>query len=204
MLARTETVLVPTVSRLSARHPESPAPMSTALLVIDMQQALCSGEEAVHGIEGVIARVNDLVRRARAASAPVLLVQHEEAEGPLAHGAPGWQLVEGLKAVDTDPRFRKTTPNAFHNTPLQPWLQAHGITRLVVCGLQTDFCVDTTVRQALPLGYAVALAADAHSTTDGVISAAQVIAHHNRTLRHMTHFGPDMQVLPAADIAYTA
>lgn len=178
--------------------------MPTALLVIDMQQALCSGEEAAHGIEGVIDRVNELIAGARAAGAPVLLVQHEEDGGPLAHGAPGWQLVQGLAVTDADPRLRKTTPNAFHATNLQPWLQQHGITRLVVCGLQTDFCVDTSVRQALPLGYAVALASDAHSTTDGVISATQVIAHHNRTLRYMTHFGPEIQVRPAAEIAFTA
>jgi nicotinamidase-related amidase len=176
--------------------------MPTALLVIDMQRALCTGDEAAHGIDEVLRQVNHLVRGARQAGAPVVLVQHEEDGGPLSHGAPGWQLVDGLEAAAADPRIRKKTPNSFHGTTLQPLLQELGITRLVVCGLQTDFCVDTTVRQALPLGYDIALAADAHSTTDGVISAPQVIAHHNRTLRYMTHFGPAVEVRPAAEISF--
>jgi nicotinamidase-related amidase len=68
--------------------------------------------------------------------------------------------------------------------------------------LQTEFCVDTTVRQALPLGYSVTLAADAHSTTDGALRAEQVIAHHNRTLRWMTSYGPRMEVKPAAEVVF--
>lgn len=70
------------------------------------------------------------------------------------------------------------------------------MSHVVICGLQTEFCVDTTVRQALPLGY------DAHSTTDGALRAEQVIAHHNRTLRWMTSYGPRMEVVPAAEVTF--
>lgn len=176
--------------------------MPTALLVIDMQQALCSGDEAAFGIDRVIANVNLLMQRARSAGVPVVLVQHEEDEGLLVRDTRGWELADGLAASAADLRVGKRTPNAFHGTCLHGLLQERNIDRLVVCGLQTDFCVDTTVRQALPLGYAVALASDAHSTTDGVIPAEQVIAHHNRTLRYMTHFGPRIEVRPAVEIAF--
>ncbi|MDP2006097.1 MAG: cysteine hydrolase family protein [Rubrivivax sp.] len=176
--------------------------MTTALLVIDMQEALCAGPEAAFGIEAVLRQVNGLMQRARAAGAPVFLVQHEEDEGLMVHGTPGWQLATGLASAADDLPVRKRTPNAFHGTALQALLQARGITRLAVCGLQTDFCVDTTVRQALALGYAVALAADAHSTTDGVIRAEQAIAHHNHILRHLTHFGPAIEVRPSAQLAF--
>ncbi|MNW18398.1 Isochorismatase family protein [compost metagenome] len=61
---------------------------------------------------------------------------------------------------------------------------------MIVCGAQSDFCVDTTVRRALALGYEVVLVADAHSTLDnGVLVAAQIIAHHNTTLGNMSSFG---------------
>lgn len=57
------------------------------------------------------------------------------------------------------------------------------VKRLVVCGLQTEYCVDTTVRRAFSLGYEVTLAANAHSTWHGeVLPAAQIIAHHNSVL----------------------
>jgi nicotinamidase-related amidase len=68
--------------------------------------------------------------------------------------------------------------------------------------LQTEFCVDTTVRQALLLGYRVTLAADAHSTTDGALRAEQVIAHHNCALRWMTSCGPRMEVMHAAEVVF--
>ena len=66
---------------------------------------------------------------------------------------------------------------------MQADLEAGGITRLVVCGLHTDFCIDTTCRRAASLGYQVTLVADAHSTFDrDYISAEKVIEHHNRIL----------------------
>lgn len=176
--------------------------MSQALLIIDMQRALCQGQWAAHGIASVMDKINSLSRQARAARVPVVLVQHEEAGGPLELQADGWALADGLETAPDDLRVRKTTPNSFHQTELLELLKARGVSRLVVCGLQTEFCVDTTVRQALPLGFAVCLAADAHSTTDDVLPAPQVIAHHNRTLGHLGSFGPRIEVKPAAAIVF--
>ncbi|MBS1910872.1 MAG: cysteine hydrolase [Bacteroidetes bacterium] len=178
--------------------------MPTALLIIDMQQALCSGDEAAFGIDGVLDRINHLGRRAREAGLPVVLIQHEEDEGLLVPESAGWQLVQGLRTSGMDLRVRKRTPNSFHATGLDAILRERDITRLIVCGLQTECCIDTTVRQALALGYAVALASDAHSTVDGVITAEQAIAHHNRTLSFMNTFGPVIDVKPAAEIAMDA
>jgi len=175
--------------------------MSTALLVIDVQQAMCAGEYAAFEIDRVIERINTLGTKARAAGAPVIFVQHEEDDGPLRFGSAGWQLPAALETSAGDLRVRKTTPDSFHRTDLQPLLQERGITRLIACGLQTEFCVDTTARRALALGYEVDLVADGHSTMDnGVLCAAQIIAHHNTTLSHMTSFGPRVEVSPAAEL----
>ena len=165
--------------------------MTTAVLVIDVQHALCTGAEAAFDITGVIERINAVCAKARAVGAPIVLIQHEEANGSFRFGSDGWQLASGIQTRSDDVRVRKTTPDSFNLTELHPLLQAKGITHLVICGLQTDFCVDTTVRRALALGYQVVLVANAHSTVDnGVLSAAQIIAHHNITLSHMTSFGP--------------
>lgn len=179
--------------------------MTTALLVIDMQDALCTGEYAMFDIERVTDRVNALSARARAADVPVYLVQHEEGDGPLQFDTPGWQLFDRLSTAATDARVRKTTPNSFHRTELHQLLQAQGVDRLVVCGLQTDYCVDTTVRQALALGYEIVLAADAHGTMDnGVLTATQIVAHHNATLAQMQSFGPRITVTPAEQVQMAA
>jgi nicotinamidase-related amidase len=179
--------------------------MTTALLIIDVQRALCTGEEAAFDIDRVIARINELGGRARSAGVPVVLVQHEEGEGPLQFNTHGWQFADALVTRPEDLRLRKTAPDSFHRTDLHRLLQERTVTRLVICGLQTDFCVDTTVRRALALGYDVVLAADAHSTVDnGVLSAAQITAHHNRTLKFMNSFGPSVTVTPAAEVAIRA
>jgi nicotinamidase-related amidase len=177
--------------------------MKTALLVIDVQQAMCAGEWAAFDIDRVIERINAVSAQARAAGSPVVLVQHEEDDGPLKHGTDGWQLAEALATHPADLRVRKQTPNSFHRTDLHPLLQGRGITQLVICGLQSEFCVDSTVRGALALGYDVVLVADAHTTLDnGVLSAAQISAHHNATLGNMTSFGPRVSTVPAAEVSY--
>lgn len=76
--------------------------MTTALLIIDVQQALCSGEYECFEIGRVINTINDLSARARKAGVPVVLIQHEEAGSPLAHDAAGWQLAEGLQTSPKD------------------------------------------------------------------------------------------------------
>lgn len=177
--------------------------MTTALLIIDMQRALCAGPEAADGIDTVLVHINQLSRAARRAQFPVVWIQHQETAGTLVAESEGWQLADGLQVESGDLRVRKRTPNSFHGTTLQGLLQQRGVRRLVICGLQTEFCVDTTVRQALSMGYDVVLAADAHSTPgNSVVSAEQIRAHHNFTLGHLQSFDGTMAVTPTADVTF--
>jgi nicotinamidase-related amidase len=178
--------------------------MTSALLVIDVQKFLCTGQWAAFDIDRVIGNINAVCAKARAAGAPVVFIQHED-EGPLRFESDGWQLDERLAMRPEDVRVRKTTCDSFQKTQLQALLQSHGVDRLVVCGLQSDICVDTTVRRALGLGYPVTLVADAHSTVDnGVLTAAQIAAHHNVTLANIESFGPKVSAIPAAEVRIEA
>ena len=171
--------------------------MKTALIVIDVQQALCEGEGAVWQAPALIERINGLTARARQAGVPVLFVQHESPGSPLAHGSRGWQLADGLHTTALDLRVGKSTADSF--------LDALGIEALVLCGMHTEFCVDTTARRALALGYPVTLPADGHgSAGNAALSAEQVVAHHNITLSQITSFGPRVRVLASADIDFSA
>jgi nicotinamidase-related amidase len=79
--------------------------------------------------------------------------------------------------------IHKSTPDAFHETPLQHELAARRIKHLVVAGLQTEYCIDTTCRRAFSLGYHITLVEDAHSTWDSLpLTAQQIINHHNHVL----------------------
>jgi nicotinamidase-related amidase len=165
--------------------------MPTAILVIDVQQGLCEGEGAAFDCPGTIARINQITAKARAAGAVVIFIQHESSAGYLEFGSLAWQLAHGIEVQEGDVRIRKTTPDSFLRTGLESILKEKGITNLVVCGMHTEFCVDTTTRRALALGFPVLLVSDAHTSAGNeAISAQQVIAHHNATLTNISSFGP--------------
>ena len=153
----------------------------------------------------VIERINVVSRKTREAGALVVVIQHEAPGGPLEYGTEGWRLATGLDVRPTDIHVRKQATDSFHNTDLQAILQAHGVKKLAICGLQSEFCVDTTTRRALALGYPVTLVSDAHSTIDnGVLSAAQITAHHNETLANITSFGPRVVAVPSSEVKIDA
>jgi nicotinamidase-related amidase len=176
--------------------------MTTALLIIDVQRVLTEGRWACHDSPGVIERINALSRKARAAAAPVVVIQHETAAGgDMDHGSDAWKLAPALETREGDLFVRKTATDSFHKTGLDELLKARGVDNLVICGMQSDFCVDTTTRRAMALGYPVQLVADGHSTVDNrVLKAPQIIAHHNETLANIESFGPRTRAVPAAQV----
>nr|WP_320132246.1 isochorismatase family protein [uncultured Holophaga sp.] len=178
--------------------------MGTALLIIDVQQAIAYGERPAYEVGEVIARIRALAARVRAAGRPVIYVQHTCEGGSLHPGSPGWQWAEGLEILPGDRICTKRTPDAFHGTELQALLGASCVTELIICGLQSEFCVDTTTRCALALGYPVQLVADGHTTlANGVLEPWQIIAHHNATLAEITSFGVRVVPRQAREIRIT-
>jgi nicotinamidase-related amidase len=175
--------------------------MKSALLIIDVQNVLCVGKWACFDIDAVVDRINAIAAAVRASGNIVVFVQHEEDSGLLQFDSDGWQLYARLDVRSEDVRVRKTACDSFHRTDLHARLQSLAVRELLICGLQSEFCVDSTVRGALAHGYPVTLIADAHSTIDnGVLSAAQISAHHNATLANVTSFGPPVKVTLAANL----
>jgi nicotinamidase-related amidase len=179
--------------------------MSTAILVIDVQQGLCEGEGAAFDCAGTINRINQVTAKARAAGATVVFIQHESSAGYLEHDTSAWQLANGLEVQASDLKVRKTTPDSFLRTKLESILTENEVTNIVVCGMHTEFCVDTTTRRALSLGYPVLLVSDAHTSAgNSAISPEQVMAHHNATLTNISSFGPRAVAVTAADLQIAA
>ena len=179
--------------------------MKSALLVIDVQRTLCIGKWAASEIDVVVDRINAVGVRARSSGAPVIFIQHEEEEGPMRINSDGWQLCERLNVRPEDLRIRKTACDSFFRTELQSLLQLAGVSNLVICGLQSEFCVDSTVRGGLAHGYPVVLISDGHSTLDNeVLCAAQISAHHNATLANLGSFGPRVTLRSAREVRFEA
>src|SRR5690349_1483405 len=119
--------------------------MRSALIIIDMQQALFAGPK--HDAAGTTARINRLAERVRAANSIVIWVQHCGPQGDAFDPKePGWQLLPELRPQTADQFVRKTSCDAFLDTDLASRLAAANIGRLIITGCATDYCVDTTIR----------------------------------------------------------
>lgn len=179
--------------------------MKPALLVIDVQRGLFEVSPPPDDAAGVIARINTLTARARAEAVPVIWIQHQAAGSPLMPGNAVWELDPRLAPADGDHYIRKSTPDSFLNTPLAELLSSLGVERLVICGYSTEFCVDTTTRRAMALGFPVTLVGDAHTSVDKAhMSGAQIRAHHNATLSMISSFGPRTTIVATQDLHFCA
>ncbi|GAA2007895.1 cysteine hydrolase family protein [Microbacterium ulmi] len=144
--------------------------MPRALIVIDMQRGFDDlehwGPTANPDCE---ANVGALVSSWERAGEPIVVVRHDSPSpsSPLHAGAPGNALVEVVAAVEPALFVTKSVNSAFYGDPdLHAWLQREGVSELVVCGIQTNMCVETTARMAGNLGYDVTVVLDATRTFD--------------------------------------
>ncbi len=157
-------------------------PEHTAVLVIDVQAGLFRTESMAFEAETVIARVNEVTAKARTAGAPVFLIQHdgEPDSDWLAPFTDGWKLHPNLMVRPGDLVIHKTTCDAFYGTSLESELHARRVTTLVLMGYATDFCVDSTLRNAVSKDFGIIVVADAHTTANNpVLKASLVRQHHN-------------------------
>jgi nicotinamidase-related amidase len=157
----------------------------SALLVIDVQEGMFDEAYPVYAGDGLLKQIQLLIAKARSSGAPVIYVQHNEGPGePLATHTPAWKIHSAIAPAEDDVIVQKHTPDSFHRTNLQDELTKLGVRRLVLTGMQTEMCIDTTCRRAVSLGYDVVLAQDAHSTwSSEQLTAEQIIEHHNQVLR---------------------
>ncbi|MEV4415365.1 cysteine hydrolase family protein [Catellatospora sp. NPDC049609] len=141
--------------------------MRNALIVIDVQESFRQRPlwQLVDNPD-IVARVDRLVRAARAKGDLVVWVLHAEpgSKGVFDPQSGHVRLIDGLVPADGEPVLTKTSHNAFTTTNLQQLLTAAGIRELTVCGIRTEQCVETTTRVGSDLGYDVTFVVDACAT----------------------------------------
>lgn len=141
--------------------------MKRALLVIDVQESFRRRPNwpAVSAPD-IAGRAARLVAAARAAGDLVVWVLHAEpgSGGPFDPALGHVRLMDGLDPAAGEPVLTKTSRNAFTTTELQRLLTERGVGEVVVCGVQTEQCCETTARLAADLGYRVVFVTDATAT----------------------------------------
>ncbi|CAN5733833.1 cysteine hydrolase family protein [soil metagenome] len=176
----------------------------TALLIIDVQAGMFSEGELPYQSEQLLTNLNHLIDQARSSQTPIIYIQHGNRAGSsLEPGTPGWEIHPAIAPSVSDTVVQKRFPDAFQATTLQKELTERGIKKLIVAGMQTEFCVDTTCRRAFSLDYDVTLVQDAHSTWNTPIATAEkIIAHHNAVLGDwFVQLRPTSEILLAERLA---
>lgn len=166
--------------------------LNQTLLIIDAQQELIDGnqkESAVFNKEQLIRNINKVIEKARESDVSVVFVRDlDVAEGK----GEGFQIHNSINIPSKAMIFDKSATNSFHGTDLLNHLRSQQIEHVVVMGCKTQHCIDSVVRTATINGLDVTLVGDGHSTTDNdVLSAEQIIKHHNRNLHghyNIEHF----------------
>ena len=153
-----------------------------------------------------LARIAQLVARARTAAAPVVWVQDQDDQRPV--GSEGWEIVDELEPATDEAVVGKVHGDSFEDTDLEAVLALHRVGRLVVTGAHTDACVRATIHGAFTRGYDVTLVGDAHTTEDrsawGAPPPDQVVAHTNLYWAHQTAPGRTAEVVPTAAVTFDA
>jgi len=158
--------------------------MKTALLVIDVQQALIDDQPA--NKDTFLVNLKLLIDAAHEGGTEVIYVRHDGGEGDvLAYGEPGWQLDQSLAPRSDERIFEKRFNSAFLKTGLNEYLAKKGITNLVICGMQTEYCIDTSVKTAFEHGYEVVVPSDATTTyANPFLSGDKLVYFYERMIWH--------------------
>lgn len=158
--------------------------MKTALLVIDVQQALIDDHPA--HMDEFLLNLKMLIDAAHSGGTEVVYVRHDSGPGDvLEAGTPGWQLDRSLVPKENERIFDKRFNSAFRKTGLHEYLKERDISRLIVCGMQTEYCIDTSVKVAFEHGYDVFVPAGATTTYDNpFLSGAKIVAFYERMIWH--------------------
>lgn len=160
--------------------------MNRALLVIDVQESFRarSGWADMHNPD-IVKPVTRLVDAARAHGDLVVWVLHSEpGSDTVFDPVQGHvRLLDELDRHDDEPLVVKTSINAFTTTNLQQQLVQNAVREVVICGIRTEQCCETTARVASDLGFDVTFVTEA-TTTSGVdgLSAEQIIERTERVL----------------------
>ncbi|QNA93908.1 MULTISPECIES: isochorismatase family protein [unclassified Microbacterium] len=151
----------------------------TALLVIDAQESFRrrADDWAETANPAVLDNIALLVAHARGVGDPVVWITHSEpGSGGVFDPAQGFvRVISELGPHESEAAITKTTINAFASTDLHERLQRAGVRRVVICGIRTEQCCETTARVAADLGYEVEFVTDATTTSaipaDGALEA---------------------------------
>ena len=151
----------------------------TALLVIDAQELITN--DKLYAFNRYTQNVCALIAAARENGVEVVYVRHDDGEGkPLSKGNAGYDIYSGFAPAAGERVFDKYVNSPFRDSGLLGYLLEKGVKRLVVTGLQTDYCIDATVKCGFERGFEMIVPEYCNSTFDNdFMTAEQTYRYYN-------------------------
>jgi len=178
-------------SRLSARHDLTLVPERSVVLILDMQRYFLEGAShaCIPAARAIVPGIAKLARAYFEDGLPIVFTRHLNTDANAGMMSRWWQdlIRADDPASEIVPEFdlsqgvviEKSQYDAFYETPLDEMLREKGVTQIVICGVMSHLCCETTARSAFVRGFEVFF------TVDG--TATYTEAFHRATLLNLAH-----------------
>lgn len=135
------------------------------LLVIDVQKGIT--DERLYDFSGFIRNTKKIIDATRENDIEVIYIQHDDGPGSgFSVGDEEFEIYDGIRPLDSEKCYYKTINSCFGNKELNHYLKEKQDHTLIMVGLQTNFCIDASIKSAFERGYEVIVPLGANSTFD--------------------------------------
>ncbi|AWK52484.1 cysteine hydrolase [Clostridium beijerinckii] len=151
----------------------------TVLLVVDFQEGLVVGNP--FNKENTINNIKLLIKECRHKKVEVIYVRHDGGKGgELEFGSEGWQIYNPIAPKEGEKIIEKKYNSAFKNTELKEYLNEKNIGTIILVGMQTEYCIDTTCKVAFEHGFKLIIPEETNTTFDNeYMSGKEIHDYYN-------------------------
>lgn len=158
-------------------RPEVKEMKNTVLLVVDVQTAMI--KDHPYNEAEILTNITSILSLCRQNGVEVIYVRHDGGPGDeLECGCDGWQIWQGIAPLPSEKIFDKNFNSAFRRTGLKEYLDTKNIKRIILVGLQTEYCIDATCKVAFEYGYEVIIPENTTSTYDNSFLTADKLSEY--------------------------
>ena len=149
------------------------------LLIVDTQKLITNNE--LYQFSLFESRVRQLINKARSRGVEVIFVRHDDGkENGLLKGTEEFEIYDGFQPVGSEVIFDKNVNSAFRGTGLLEYLRQKEENTVIIAGLQTEYCIDATIKAGFEHGFKMIVPANTNSTFDNqYMSADQTYKYYN-------------------------
>lgn len=143
------------------------------LLVVDTQKLITNA--GLYNFDVFVSNIKKLIEAARENKIEVIYVRHDDGIGhALAKGMDEFEIYEEFEPSKDEIIFDKTVNSPFKDTGLLEYLAGKHVKQIIVVGLQTDYCIDATVKCGFEHGFHIVVPKGTNTTFDNEYMSAQI------------------------------